>query len=822
MGAAAAHRNENVAVHRIDKDALKEANIRLGDNYTIVAQPPVEQNNYSTEHGRPAGELVVLRATPPVSGFHGELFWNHQSSVFNARTFFQVGAVEPSHQNHYGGRFTTQVRGLGWLTGNSAQRDIRGMVNGNVLAPLENERTATSPNPEIRALITRWLAAYPAQFPNRQDFDERALNINAPQRIDEIDGSLRLDRDLGGKARIFLSHGINRQRVDAFQLVAGQNPDMDIHNQRARATLDYTFSPATRLSFGAGFTRARFALLAEPNAVGPRVRVGYQIEELGPDSHFPISRAQNSYRWGVVGSHHADGGRHTLTFGGEGSRFQLNGIETNNNRGVWWFSSNFGRTAIENLRFGAPTMYEVTVGEMARGFRNWGANLFAADLWRLNSRLQVYYGLRYNLETAPYEVNGRSQIPYRCDCNNFGPRFAIAWQMPRQWVLRSSFSVSFDQIPPVTYQQVRYNAPYAHYIQVQNPDLLDPLRGINLRDPNLRSSPTWLSPDLVSPYAHQYNLSLERQFGPWNLRVGYLGSRSFKLMTVYVMNRADPVPGIPLATATVDQRRPDARYYEVKQIVNGGIAYLDAGLVTLDLPRWRGMSLGVTYTFAKAIDEGADFTATAANRDQSRARSQWQYESLKDRKGLSNFDATHSVLVYQSWDLPRPETSHGWLKWIAAGWQWSISALIKSGTPLTLYIGSDAPGYGNVDGGPSDRPHILDPSILGRTISHPDVAPKILSRTRFAFLTPGEQRGSLARNAFRKAGIANWNAALAKRWRLPGAAERLVQFRVEAINLGNHPQFDEPNRNMNATSFGKITNTLNDGRVFQLGLRLIL
>lgn len=819
---AAARRNENVAIIRIDNDAMREANVRLGNNFTLVPQPPVEVSAYASEHGRPLGESVALRPANSPPGWHGDLFWNHQNSIFNARTFFQVGPVKPSRQNHYGGRFTTEWKGLGWLTGNFTQRKIRGMVNGNVLVPLANERTSKSSNPIVRDTISRYLLAYPNELPNRPDFDERALNTNAPQRIDEIDGSLRLDRNLTAKSKLMLLHGINRQRVDAFQLVAGQNPDMSINSHRSRATLLYSPTPATDLSLGGGFNRVVSALVPEPNAVGPRVRMGYQIEELGPDSHFPINRAQNTYRWGLVGSHRAGGGRHTLTFGGNGGRLQLNGVETNNARGLWWFTSTRERPAIQNLLFGEPNLYEVTVGELSRGFRNWNADFFVADQWRVNSRLQVYFGLRYNIETAPYEVDARDPIPYQCDCNNFSPRFSIALQLPRQWMLRASYTVSYGAIPPVTYQQVRYNPPNVLYIQIQNPDFLNPLRYIDLKNPSARTSPTWLSNDLVSAYTHQYNLQLERKFGAANVRVGYIGSRSFKLIDSYIQNRGDIVPGIPLTLDTVDIRRPDPRYYEVKWIVNAGAAYLDAAQITLDLPRWRKLTTGFSYTFSKALDTGSDFAATAANRDLSRARAQSQYESHRDRKGLSNFDSTNALMIYQNWDLPRVATSHNWFNWIADGWQWSSSALLKSGTPLTLYIGSDAPGFGNVDGGPSDRPNLLDSSIIGRTIGHPDTAQQILSRDKFGFLQPGQHRGSLGRGAFRKGGIANWNGGMTKRWKLAGPSERFVQFRAEAFNLGNHPQFDEPNRNLNATAFGKITNALNDGRVFQLGLRLIL
>ncbi|MBL8234820.1 MAG: hypothetical protein JNL98_40345, partial [Bryobacterales bacterium] len=58
---AAARRNENVAIIRIDNDAMREANVRLGNNFTLVPQPPVEVSSYASEHGRPLGESIALR-----------------------------------------------------------------------------------------------------------------------------------------------------------------------------------------------------------------------------------------------------------------------------------------------------------------------------------------------------------------------------------------------------------------------------------------------------------------------------------------------------------------------------------------------------------------------------------------------------------------------------------------------------------------------------------------------------------------------------------------------------------------------------------------
>jgi hypothetical protein len=96
----------------------------------------------------------------------------------------------------------------------------------------------------------------------------------------------------------------------------------------------------------------------------------------------------------------------------------------------------------------------------------------------------------------------------------------------------------------------------------------------------------------------------------------------------------------------VDQRRADQRYFEIRGVANGGLAYYDAAQAAWELPVKRGVSIGISYTFSKAIDEGVDFSSIAANRDMMTARSQSQYDSYPDRRGLSNFDATHNFLAY--------------------------------------------------------------------------------------------------------------------------------------------------------------------------------
>jgi hypothetical protein len=147
--------------------------------------------------------------------------------------------------------------------------------------------------------------------------------------------------------------------------------------------------------------------------------------------------------------------------------------------------------------------------------------------------------------------------------------------------------------------------------------------------------------------------------------------------------------------------------------------------------------------------------------------------------------------------------------------------LLKSGTPFTVDSGSDGPGFGNVDGTNGDRPNIVDPAILGRTIGNPDTSVGLLPRSALAFFqAPAQMAGNLGRNTFRKGRIANWNASLSRTWSLPH--EWSMVLSAEAINLSNTPQFAEPGKSLSSPNFGQISNTLNDGRTFRFALRMTL
>jgi hypothetical protein len=807
-------RNENVQINLLDTNAVRELNVRVGTTATIVQEFVPERGYWAAEYGTPPRNPIRAQLQQG-SGVHGSLFWNHNNSIFSARSFFQVGPVKPARQNEFGATLGMPLWEGAFFTFRGSEDKSRGNVNGNILIPLPEERTPLAADPATRAIVQTLLDAYPNVLPNRTDQAARALNTNSLQSVDTNVTNGQLSQKLGTRDAVMFRYNFTGQTVSAFQFLKGQNPNTDNKSHGARITWNRVLSPATVLDFSAAFDRQGTLLTATSDAVGPVYMNG--LTQLGPQSSsIPIDRAINRFHYNASIQHNR--GSHVFSAGFGITRQQYNGYESEEVRRTLNFSNDFGRDTITNLRMGTPSSYSVGLGDIYRGFRNWELPAYAGDHWRASNKLTLSYAVRWEPWTRPVEVMNRSRLPFGSDWNNLGGNFGFAYRLG-PGVVRSAFAVLHGQLYPVGYGQDRFNGPDHVFISVEAPDLVNPLRGLSAADlrGGGRTMRFDIDPNLVTPYSYQYNLSWENEIARgWKVQLGYVGSRTVKLYTVYQLNRARPVDGIPFTTATTNDRRPDKSQYRRFYTSNGSRAYFDAGRITLTTPRWQGGTISASYWFSKSIDLGTDYSVTGGGQERWRS-SQTEWDYAKDQNGLSNFDQPHAFLLQGAWS-----TGHAnghWLGRLYRNWDLTSVFLLKSGTPFTVDAGSDGPGFGNVDGSSGDRPMVVDPSVLGRTIGNPNTSVQLLPRSAFRFIrAPMEMAGNLGRNTFRKGKIANLNASLGRTWTLPG--DWNMTIRAEAINLSNTPQFAEPGINLTAPNFGQITNTLNDGRTFRFLLRL--
>jgi len=810
-------RNENVQINLVDNNAARDANQRVGPTATIVEEFHVDRNYFSAEYGNPG--RGPIRAQPQNgAGIHGNLFWNHNNSVFSARTFFQAGPVQPARQNQYGATYSTGLWKGAFFSFTGSQDKNRGSVNGNVLIPLPAERVPLTTDPALRAVVLKYMDAFPNVAPNRADVAARALNTNSPQKVNTDFTTGQLNQRLGSRDTLISRYTFTAQRVDAFQFVKGQNPNTRNKSHAARLTWNRVWNPFTSGDFTLGFDRQRVLLTPTADAVGPVYTTG--LSYLGPSSNIPVNRAINQFR--AAASLETRRGRHVGSFGAGLTRIQYNGDEPDSRRPDWNIHDDFGNSGITNLRLGLPDQVDQGFGDSYRAYRNFEFLAFAGDHWTVNNRLTLTFGVRWEPTTKPEEIANRSSLAFGSDWNNVGGNAGFAYRLGKGLgVFRAGYGVMFGQIFPATYGQDRLNPPYYARITILAPNLANPFGGFTAAelDPaHARATHFDVSPNLATPYSYQYNASWEAEVhAGWRVQVGYVGSRSHKLFETYVQNRAGFVPGIAFTSDTVNERRPDPTLLDRFYTGNFSRGYYDAGRVSLFGPRWHGATISASYWLSKAIDLGGDYFTTAAGSERYSAIGPTEFNAHGELKGLSSFDQPHAFLLQTSYDMGR--RGSGWFGMIFRNWTTSAVFLLKSGTPFTVNSGSDGPGLGNVDGSPGDRPFVLDPTVLGRTIGNPSTSRQLLPKSAFRFLNaPAETAGNLGRDTFRKGKIANLNASLARTWTF--ARELQMTLRAESINFTNTPQFAEPGFSLAAPNFGQISNTLNDGRTFRFLLRL--
>ena len=168
------------------------------------------------------------------------------------------------------------------------------------------------------------------------------------------------------------------------------------------------------------------------------------------------------------------------------------------------------------------------------------------------------------------------------------------------------------------------------------------------------------------------------------MQLSYIGSRTHKLFMMWFNNRAVPVPGIPQTTATVTERRPDPRYFELRQVRNASNAYFDAARVDFKAPTWHGLMVDASYWFSKALDSGSNYTNMAAGDEARQGYSQSQDPVEQDLKAVSAFDQSHAATVRFQYAIPN--ASNRFLRRVAGGWRISGVFLAKTGFALHGYF----------------------------------------------------------------------------------------------------------------------------------------
>lgn len=832
------------------------------------------------EFGRGGGAIVNAVLKSGQNDFHGSAFYFHRNSAMDARPTFASGKqVFLRHQ--YGGTiggpivkdhtfFFVSYQGLrqrlpieagNFVTvptarmrtgdfGELLDPTINGLgapvqiVNPNTGEPFRNN---VIPSSLLDPVGVGLLSAYP--LPTHagvlRNFEPNRLRV---QRFDDLDA--RVDHRFNDENTIFGRFSLARDRVfDAGRLVNTFQAGFGAGTNRVRAesvAINYTSvltdSMVNEFRFGFIHGNTQFlpinfdvnqnALYGVPGIEGISTYTGISLigggdgrymEYLGDGGEFRL----NEKTWQFSDALTWTKGNHTMKFGGTIIRRSVEGVPSDFAAKGFYFFSDFVATP-GNTVPGGQTGYEVS--DVIAGKTNftvadrqdlvnppvtqsWENGFFFQDDWRANRRVTFNLGLRYEIFTpyteeqdrlANYDpttmtlvlpnTNGVGRSTVDTDWNNFAPRVGVAIDLrgDTRTILRGGYGIFYSLDRGGVENQLTKNPPF--FVQ----QFIFGGVGGNVRiseaiplppavDPNAPSIPNgntirYVPVDTRNTLVHQYNITFEHQL-----------TDDLSITAAYVGTHAENVNAI-ISQGTTFTDQIGNRVTTIANIAESNYNSLQ---IKAQQRPWHGLSYLLSYTYGKATDNaagpfpGPNVAGRTAATDP---------DNLDLDEGATGYDVRHRFTWAGTYEVGDLDGKPDAVRYILGDWQANGIVTIQSGAPFTVYGGFN-------------RAQIIGEPY--RDLDNPD-----------AYLNPSAFRDStgptdqMERNSLYGPGYVTVDASLFRRVEL---TEKLTaEFRFEAFNLFNTPQYATPVVFRSDGNFGRILNTIgNTERQLQLGFRLI-
>ena len=478
--------------------------------------------------------------------------------------------------------------------------------------------------------------------------------------------------------------------------------------------------------------------------------------------------------------------------------------------------------------------------------------LYARDHWQATRNLTLNYGLRWERYPFPDKDNtginrfdpvtgnvltgGLSGVPRDTGASSgpgqFLPRFGIAYRFKEKTVIRAGYGQSADPRPFIDFRNAFPVVNAFAMPQINNNPFIpvttfrqglintsappDLTQGI-IKLPSNTGTTTYPD-DQQRKYIQSWNLTVERELPlRFTGQIGYVGTRAVGQMGFININAAAPGTGnAGRALASLGLTA------DINMILPYMTTTYDAMQVSFKR-RLSGSTFGGAYTFSKSIN----FADNDAN-----PRIQF-YPAARQNRGVAGYDRTHNLQLYGFWELPfgrgKQFANEGILSKLVGGFQVGGVLSAMSGTPFNVVQGTagnlNAPGSGQMPDLVKPNVQIFDDNLKGALPTGANPASyQYFDRAAFAAVNiPAGQPqrfGTAGRNILRGPGFFNTDLSV---FRTIGITEGInLQFRAEALNALNHPNFGNPGADVsNQGQFGYITTLVGQpSRIFRLGARV--
>ena len=468
---------------------------------------------------------------------------------------------------------------------------------------------------------------------------------------------------------------------------------------------------------------------------------------------------------------------------------------------------------------------------------------FVQDDWKVNSKLTLNLGLRYDLFTNPTETSGRTSYYFpdarrvvvaagsgdpiiSTDKNNFGPRVGFAYSLNKEktMVVRGGYGLLYA-LDGTDYPPAVRNPPFTNTTHFSQ---FDGQQGLTARtyfsvntgppsvttqiDPaNLPNSVSVFSVDRNPKTAmvHQFQISYQWQFSrDWSLDIGYVGNRSRNLLTTFNIgsggtgasrNAAGAFLGNVLLYSNVASSRYDGLQMQLQKRLSKNI---------------QGQ---VSYTYSRTIDNAIGLIGSLGDSRNGGRSGPINPFNLDADKGRSSLDIPNLLSADAIIDLPFGKGQRFWNSGhgdrLVSGWQLNVIQSARTGFPFSVVC-----NCGLV------RPTQISDPFAGVTAGRYFNVAAFSTTTGITTLPANPagtviRYGSLPRNSFRGPAIWNTDLSLFKTTRITEGVK--AQIGIEFFNLWNHTKLTVPNNNIgDPGSFGRFDGAY-PGRVIQYRAKIL-
>jgi trimeric autotransporter adhesin len=529
-------------------------------------------------------------------------------------------------------------------------------------------------------------------------------------------------------------------------------------------------------------------------------------------------------------------GKHTLRWGGDFRRIQINTQTDSNPRGSFVFTGAYtslfanGQAVagtgydLADFLLGAAQQTSLQYGNDRYYFRGNSWDLYVQDEWRMRGNLTINAGLRYeyvsplsesnnrivNLDTNPgftqvapvypNQVGSLSGMYYpgtlvNPNRNNFAPRIGIAWKAAKNTVVRAGYGINYNT---AAYQNIVQNMAFQPPFSNTQTNVASSTNVLTLQD----GFPG--SPGVTNNYGIGLNYGLG-YVQIWNVDIQQQVTRSLLINIDYTGTKGTRLDVLTAPNSTASGIRiPGVQpfYYESSD----GDSTANAGSLRVRKRLTSGISAGGTFTWSKSIDDastiGAGSSIVSGNGRISGVTVVAQNAfDLAAERGLSSFNQEFRFTGDYLWELPfgkgrRWLTSPGPAQEFLGGWQWSGDWTVASGLPFTpRLIGS----FSNVNSGVNGT---LRGDVTGAPVGVPNPSIGEWFNTSAFVTPPAGQYGNARRNSIIGPGEVLFDMAMTKLIQLKET--RSLELRIAASNVFNHPIYSGIDSVLNSPTYGQV------------------